>query len=331
MGQFKTGEVASYFKRFGLDASPEEISAFTGLDYIGGENAIADYVLAKKNMAAQQANDPLNKVLQAEQTFGSAQQAAAEGYGKEADSLYAQLQDIMGQAPKLFGNLTPDQVDQYLAPLKTTFNQADALTQTGNAARGLAGSSIEAQARSDAGNRFKENVLQTGLNVGMTQQQAQEQAVQNEINRKSGLMVGSNANALNAFGLQNQSAGQISGNQRADALLLSSLPGYLRAQNMQNLIASQAYNKSRGGGLMQTMGDINAGINLFMNFTSIPGSFVSSFSGGGAGAGSLDTGAPPFPQGSMSGTSPISYPAAGGSLPYRSAGGTNLAASLSLL
>ncbi len=276
MPQLNDSQVGDWFSKFGIKASPEEIHAFSGLDFVGGGEAIAQYVLTKKNIAEQQANDPLNKVMQAEQTFATAQQAAAQGYGQKADELYGQLQQIMGQAPKLFGNLSTDQIDQYLAPLKTTFNAADAKVQTGAAARGLAGSSIESQTRADAGNTFKENVLSTGLTVGLNQQQQQEQAVQAEIQRQTGLLTGANSNTLNAFSLAGGAAGQLSQGQQQSTALLSSLPSYLQAQNLQQLIAKDAYTKSRGGGFMKTLGDINTGINVFKNFATIPASLNSN-------------------------------------------------------
>lgn len=251
-------DVQATFKKFGLDATPEEISSFSGVDLGNFDQFVSDYVMTKKNLAEQKANDPLQKVLDAQKTFASAQQAAAAGYGKEANDLFSQLRDLMGGAPKLFGNLTPEQVDQYLAPLKQTFNEADATAQTGNAARGLAGSSIEANARAGEATKFKGQVLSKGLDVGMTQQQLQGNVLQNEINRKNGLLLGANNNVVSALGLQNQSAGQLSNISQQDANLLSSLPNYLRAQSLQELMARKAMNPDTplGGVIGSSIGSL---------------------------------------------------------------------------
>lgn len=292
MPQFTGNQVSDWFSKFGVTATPEEMTAFTGIDYIGGGNAIADYILTKKNLAEQAANDPLKKAMEAEQTFGKAQQMAAQGYGKEADLLYGQLSDLMGQAPKLFGNLAPDQIDQFLAPLKSTYTAADAQAQTGSAARGIAGSSIEANARNDQSRIFKENVLNTGLNVGMTQQQLRQKMMQEEIARKSGLMTGANSNALNAFGLMNQSGGQLSQQGNENTLLMSSLPNYLRAQNLQEMAMRNAQVKKTPWGSIGSLVGMAGGAALapFTAGMSIPTGMALGGALGGAAGGIAEGG-----------------------------------------
>lgn len=353
MPQFSGNDVKYWFGQFGLTPSPEELTAFQGLDYIGGGSAIADYVLTKNTLAKQQAEDPLNKVMAAEKTFGEAQQLAAQGYGKRADALYSQLQEIMGQAPKLFGNFTPEMIDQYIAPLKTTFSAADASAQTGAAARGLAGSSIEANARNDQSRLFKENVLNTGLNVGMSQQQLQQKAIQDEIARQSGLLMGSNANALSAFGLQQGAAGQLSQNQQQNALLLSSLPNYLQAQNLQQLAMRNANKSPSPWGAIGTLAGTALGAGAGFLVGGPVGAGLGAGLGGsiGGGIGGIASGNPsyatagtslaympwlmgsgnrgtsstgpasttfaPIPQGSPTLNEPINYPMFAGSGGYR--------------
>lgn len=313
MPQFNPDEVKMWFKNFGMDASPEEVAQFTGVDYIGGGSAIANYVSTKKAQAERQANDPMNKVLEAQRTFVSAQEALAKGDREAAASLYDQLGGVLKEAPQLFGNMTPDQIDQYIAPLSRQFKEADAVTQTGAAARGIPGSSIEANAREEQNRIYKENLLSTGLTVGMTQQQNRAKAIQDEINRRSGLTVtGTNAQAA-GLGLESGAAAHLSTLAANDQALLSSLPLYLRSYVAQALAAERAAQEKKKG-ILGVMSDISTGMDLGQNIISLGGhNQAGRLMGGTPASGSgADAGAAYSIAGNMGGGAGISSTASGG-------------------
>lgn len=270
-------DVKKYLEDYGLTPTKEEISSLGGLTSgYGGEEAIAQYALAKKQQLERQANDPLNKVLAAQQSFTAAQDAYAKGDFESADKLFEELRGVMSEAPKLFGNLTPEQVDQYIAPLKQQFMEADAATQTGAGARGLAGSNIEANARAGEATKFKQGLLSTGLTVGMTQQQKKEEIMQNEIARRSGVGVSRVGAAATGLGLQGQSAGQLSGQAQADQALLSSLPAYLRAQVLQELAVRKSMEEFNSGSFVRKFNDITGMVNTGLNTATNVVNFVGS-------------------------------------------------------
>lgn len=287
-------DVKKYLQDYGLTPTAEEIASLGGLTSgYGGEQAIAQYALAKKQQMERVANDPLNKVLAAQQSFTAAQDAAAKGDFASADKLFEELRGVMGEAPKLFGNLTPEQVDQYIAPLKQQFAEADAATQTGSGVRGLTGSSVEANARAGEATKFKQNLVSTGLTVGMTQQQQKETLMQQEIARRSGVGTSRVAATATGLGLQGQSGGQLSSQAQADQALLSSLPAYLRAQVLSELAVRKSMEEFDSGSFARKFnsitGMVNTGLNTatnLVNFVGTKGASTSAnpFSTKGAGA-----------------------------------------------
>lgn len=91
-------------------------------------------------------------------------------YSTSAEAGYKQAQDVLSQAPQLFGALTPDQISSYLAPLQRQFDYGLGGVQTAAGARGLVGSSLEAQAMAQAQKQFQEDVLNQGLQLGLSSQ-----------------------------------------------------------------------------------------------------------------------------------------------------------------
>lgn len=253
MPQANADQVKKIFQDFGMEPSPEEIMQFAGIDYIGGGTAIANYVSTKKAQMEREANDPLKKVLEAQQTFTAAQEARSQGLTKEANDLFTQLMGKLSEAPKLFGNLTPEQIDTYMAPIK-------AQTEGDIARRGLAGSSTEV-------NALTGNALKAGLDVGRELQGAQAGAIQGEIARKTGLIQGAVGAQAQGLGLQGQTAGALSEGARDDERFLSSLPLYLRSYAAQEVANWRAGQKQKKG-LLGTLSDINQGINLGSNILS---------------------------------------------------------------
>ena len=142
MPQISQQDVLATLKAYGV-ANPTDAEAalFTGMDTIGGSAgaAIAEYANYKKSESDRQASDPLVAYQQLEQQYATDSIA-------QANNLYGQLQDLQSSAPKLFGELTPDQINQYLAPLQTAFKQSVSQVQGVLASRGLGASSTEANA-----------------------------------------------------------------------------------------------------------------------------------------------------------------------------------------
>lgn len=176
--------VKDAFQRYGYTPTQAEIDSLAvGYDpHLGAglaQSFVANYVNAVKNQQNLMANDPTRQVLANERGFFNDTQAKAAGYAGKAEGYAQNLQDLSKQAPQLFGSLTPDQVDAYLAPLKTKFAQSDAALEGNIARRGIAGSSTEASVLGDLNNQFKENILSTGLNIGLTEQQQRENILSN--------------------------------------------------------------------------------------------------------------------------------------------------------
>lgn len=281
-----------------------------------GQAAVATYVNYQKAEIQRQQNDPL-KAYQTKAYQLSQDQA------NRSQNLYKQAQDLLSQAPKLFGSFTPEQIQQYLAPLQTAFEKAQATTQTANARSGIAGSSIEANALQAGNTQFQENVLSQGLSVGMQQQQNQANALLGEAQTLFG---GSQQN----FGAAGPAAGQMSSQNLGQTNLINSLPNFLNQQAMNTQLFNQSQDK---GGFQDTFnqvtGDISSGVNAFQSLMLVPGQFKASpggnpsTSGGSAGA---------FPQGSPTmngGSSAFSYPGYANN-PYLNTGATSASANAGL-
>lgn len=285
------------FQRYGYTPTQQELDMFASA-FMGRHNAeqtglaaVSDYVNAKKTEAERQANDPLKAY----------QEKAAQLQDQmftQANTLYGQLQDLLSSAPELFGGLTPDQVQQYLAPLKTSFDQVNAQVQTDAARRGAAGSSLEAQATAQQTEKFKENVLATGLQVGINQKGQKAQSIQQQIQNLLGI-------GSTAFSAQGAAAAQRSAQDLSQSNLITSLPFFERQAALQtNAILDAQANK---GGLLSKFyditGAINQGMDTLENVAFIPQQLKSQ--GGASSAsriGLSPTGA--MPGGSIAGSEP---------------------------
>lgn len=236
------------FQSYGFTPPPGVVAALTSTipteDQAGiASQEVGAYINAFNELQKAAANDPLQKLLVDEQTATTSSGAAATDYA-------AQLQDTYKQAPKLFGALTPDQIDQYLAPTKTAFDYGLGKISGEAAQRGVAGSSIEANSMAQAQGQFQQNVLNQGLNIGMTQQQNIAQVIQNLYNQKI-----AQQNML--YGLQQGTAGQISQQGYANAEFLAQLPILLQG----NAVQAAAMNQKSGGSPFDiAMGTIGGGI-----------------------------------------------------------------------
>lgn len=266
-GGQKNFDIQSVFKQFGYYPTQEEINAisqaFSGTydPAARGISAVSQYVMAKKAEAERQANDPLAALQKKMEDSVALMKNQVQG-------LYGQLQDTLSAAPKLFGDLAPDQIQTFLAPLKTAFDQQVATVQGVIAQRGLAASSTENNALAETGQRFQESVFATGLDVGMKSQAAKAAAIQKQIDNLFGLTgheEGIAGNAAQARSAQN--LGQSN--------LIASLPAFLNAQSAQY---DQLARANQGPGLLDK---INTGVSLFNQFQGIFKSFKPDINYGG--------------------------------------------------
>lgn len=228
------------FESFGYTPTDEEVSSISnafGYGQARGVSAIASYVTAVKNMQNAEANNPLKQVFADEKGFFNDTQM-------KAGQTFDQAISTTKQPPKLFGGLTPEQIDQYLAPATQAARAGSANLEGAYARRGLAGSNVEANALADSNRQYKENVLSTGLQIGLSDQAKQQEMLAN----LSQLLYGQ------LPGLQGQiqgTAGTLSDQSRSDAALKSSLLPYFSASVQQNratddaMVAQRAaYNKA---------------------------------------------------------------------------------------
>lgn len=278
MAHYSADDVKKDLMAFGLpEPTAAEIGMFTGLDTIGGSGqaAIANYAHTKSEQIKAEATNPLKLFLDQEKTRRA-------GFEDQANGLYAKLQDTISAAPKLFGNLTPDQIQQYIAPINQAAKAGSANLEGDYARRGITGSNIEANALSDAQRKYQENILATGLNLGMNTQQAQASAIQNRINQLFGAS-GQSSNLLGA------GMGQLSTEQQNNLQQITQLPLFLRAMNNQDVL----FNKQMNDG-PSFWDKFDRGINTTNNLINLGQSAASNVmklsSGAGANAQALPYG-----------------------------------------
>ena len=268
-------DVVNLFKSWGYEPTPIELAAFQDMNWEqgGAGGQMAEYISAVQTLNKAQANDPLKG-------FAAEQGGIASNYRTMAEGQFGKAEAEARNAPKLFGNLTPDQIDAYLAPLGQQYANVDAKLQGDASRRGVAGSSIEAQAAAGAGREFKQNVLNTGLQVGMSQQQQ----LLNLLYGTGGQYLGA---AGQASGLQGGATGQISRQANDNATFMSQLPIYLRSQAMQEEAMRKANSASAGGGNLGSLigGGIGAGAGFLIGgpVGGMLGLGIGSGLGGGIG------------------------------------------------
>ena len=230
-------DIAGVFESFGYTPSQEDIDmlipAFSGKYDAGitGTTAVANYVNAIKMEEERRANDPLAKLVEEQRTRTAELETEASG-------LYDQLKGIIEKSPKLFGSLSEEQIDQYLAPIKQASLETSARVEGAMGRRGLAGSSIEAGALSEQNRLFQQQALASGLQVGLSQQEQQARAVQQRLSDVYG-----RAGLLTQLG--SAGTGQISTQNLGQSQYLSQLPIYLQELANQRNASLEA---ARGGG-----------------------------------------------------------------------------------
>lgn len=207
------------FQSFGYTPTEEEIKQLvpvvdpTSGGVTRGQASVANYVQTVRAIQERQGNDPLNKVIADERGFFSETEARAAGY-----------KDQLEGPVKLFGGLDEGQIDQYLQPLSRSAEQSGARLEGAALRRGISGSSTELQTLADNERTFRENVLSTGLQVGLDERNR----ITNLLMQQYGLLPGS-------LGRQAGIAGQQSSQYAEDQMYQSELPIYLRG------IAAQEY------------------------------------------------------------------------------------------
>jgi hypothetical protein len=272
-----TGGAANFnildiFQEFGYQPTEAEIQAlspsFSGTyDPLEiGTNAVAQYVNYQNQIASFNAKDPLTG-LQTQMNNIITQNTAS------VTNLSTQLQNTLKSAPQLFGSLTPDQISQYLQPLQTSFNQQIAQVQAASAATGTAGSSAQAAALAQAQNEFQSTVLSTGLNIGLTSQKNQADALQQQINN----LYGQTGQAMSITGA---AAGQQSQQQLGESELIGSLPSFLNNQSALEEQIATAQNAQNNPSLLSrimNLGNVvNAATNLGTDVLSAPGKLINA-------------------------------------------------------
>lgn len=233
--QQRQTSIFRWFTDFGYEPSAAEVDAFlnlaggTNVDLERGRSMIANYVHAVQSAQEANANDPSRQVLADEKGFFNSQQQRAVKLEGSADQVYNELHSTFGKAPKLFGGLDENQINEYLDPLKSTFAQSGANTESAYARRNLTGSSTEANAIAENERKFRENVLNTGLNVGLNEQGNERQILQNRINQLQGDYQQAYGFLPGSLGRQGGVAQNIGASDMNLALLKGSLPLYLNS------------------------------------------------------------------------------------------------------
>lgn len=283
--QIRQFSIFKWFTDFGYEPSAAEVDAFLVLaggspqDLQRGRSMIANYVHAVQTAQEANANDPTRQVLADEKGFFNSQQQRAVTLEGSADQVYGELKSTFGQAPKLFGGLDESQIDQYLDPLKSSFAESGASTQTAAARRGLTGSSTELNAINENERKFKENVLKTGLDVGLSEQGVQRQILQNRINQLQ-------ADYQQAYGFlpgslarQGGIAQNIAASDMNTALLKGSLPLYLRSYSSNEALAGKQPENQEANFFQKYI------VPFIQPAATIAGSFAGGPAGGAAAAG----------------------------------------------
>ncbi len=232
---YRNGLINEYAKRFGITLPPGIAAALTTVVGSDGQETITEgevglYANALNELNIAAANDPLTKVLATEQALYTSSGEKAAGYAKQLASIYT-------SAPQLFGNLTPDQITDYLKPLQSQFDTTRQLVEGQAAARGNTGSSLEATALAQTDKQFKEGVVSQGLMIGQQQQQNQAQVLQQLYSQ----YLGQQSQALAA---QQQTGGQISAQNYDNAQFKAQLPLLLNSWATQQNQLRNSYAKS---------------------------------------------------------------------------------------
>jgi hypothetical protein len=248
--QFWEANIVNSFLGFGYEPTKEEVQSLIPTSageggYQRGQAAVADYVRAQKAAQERVANDPLNAVRDEER-------GRASSLETQSGDLFQQALNIYKAAPQLFGGLQPDQIQQYLAPLQEQFKTGLAGVEGAFGRRNLAGSSIEANSLAEQQRLYQQNVLATGLQLGLDQQTNQANLLSN---RSSTLFSG----AEGSRGRLLSGTGQLSSQAYDESQFLASLPVYLRQLAMQERAMQEASSGTDWGSIGQLAGTVLGG------------------------------------------------------------------------
>lgn len=303
--------ITSAFGAFGYTPSEAEIEQLIPIvnTKTGGAErgraAVANYVQTVRAQQERKKNDPLNQVIADERGFFTDSQRQAQEYQDKAQEEQKRLESTIREAPQLFGNLTEDQIAQYLAPTSRTAAESSARLEGAAARRGIAGSSTELQTLADNERKYREDVLSQALQLGLQLKQAQAEAIQGNVNNLTG--IGNQFRGFLPGSLQRQAG--IAGTQSQMAFdetnYLNELPIYLRGISAQeNAIAEaiqareDAARQAKKRGLFSTIGSIGGGAIGFFGSgmnplgavigSQIGGQLGGAAAGGGGSEGGLD-------------------------------------------
>ncbi len=305
---FQRAVIVNSFLDFGFEPSEAEVAqllptaAGTG-GFERGRAAVADFAQTMLAEQERQENDPLKK-------FTEEQGLKIGEFEQQAQSLFEELRGIIGRAPQLFGALDEGQIDQLLAPLQRATAESSARTEGAFARRGLTGGTPESQALAEQERIFRENALATGLQVGLSQQQLEAQAV---ANRQAQLFDRSGALTQ----LVGQGTSQLSAQDLNQLQFLAGLPLLERgvaAQERAALEAGQGKKDFLGGTLSGGLSGAATGFML--------GGPYGALAGGVAGAG-LGAAGTAFGQGGTTSTALQAAPFLA-ALSQRPSGGSTL-------
>jgi len=205
------------FEAFGYTPTDAELAQFVPIasaKYTGSAGAtgsVASYVQAVRLEQERKGNDPLNKVI-----------ADERGFFNETEARIANLEGRTTGPIELFGGLSEDQINKYLAPLGQQTKESSARLAGASARRGITGSSTEYNALAENERKYRENVLASGLDVGMTERNR----LTSLLEQQYGLLPGS-------LSRQAEIAGQQSSQEASATQFQQELPLYLRGISAQ--------------------------------------------------------------------------------------------------
>lgn len=265
--------ITQAFSSFGYTPSEEEIQQLIPIvnTQSGGAErgtaAVANYVQTVRAQQERKKNDPLNQVIADEKGFFNDSQRQAKENEDKSQSEQGRLESKLNEAPKLFGSLTPEQIDQYLAPTSRAAAESGARLEGDAARRGITGSSTEFQTLADNEKKYREDVLSQALQIGQQQQQLQAAAIQNNVTNLKGTATQFRGFMPGSLQRQGVIAGQQSTAAQDDMNYLNQLPLYLRGLSAQEAAVNDAIQarqdaarQSRKSGLFSTVGSVVGGI-----------------------------------------------------------------------
>jgi hypothetical protein len=228
--------IVNRFLDMGYQPTEEEVQALVPAakgvgGFEAGASAVANYVQAMRQLGPAQ--DFIKGNLLSEQEASKMYDDLSKVQLQGGDEAYQKAADLYSQAPKLFGSMTADQIQAYIAPVTQATKETLGQIEGGAARRGLAGSSLEAQALAEQQRLYQQNVLSQGLGVGLDQQQRQAAILQALGGAKYGL-----SGTFGQLGTQNRNLANASAGQYA---ALAGEIGGLSGQAANNALLQNAF------------------------------------------------------------------------------------------